>query len=112
MLDVQSPIPLTEGETLAFGVTTKHAAHFVIGLGISSPVAGLVALVSSQLGISPWSGVLCSVMLGVAFATIPWKGRTLSDIGWLSLRYLLRPKVLLYDRLERTWVHRTKEGSR
>lgn len=111
MLDVQSPVPLTEGETIAFGLTTKHVLHFLIGIVISSPLAGLVALLSSLLRISPWAGVLCSVLLGTAFVVVPWKGRTLSEIGWLSVRYALRPKTRLYDRFERVVEHRAKGGS-
>ena len=111
MIDIQSPVPLTEGETIAWGLTTKHALHFVIGIGVSSPIAGLIALLSSFVGVSPWAGLLCSVMLGLAFAVVPWKGRTLSDICWLSVRYAMRPKTLLYDRQYRVRAHRAREAA-
>ncbi|MCY0875145.1 MAG: hypothetical protein OWT28_02560 [Firmicutes bacterium] len=112
MLDVQSPIPLTEGESLVFGVTTKHAVHFVIGLLVSSPVAGIVAVCSPLFHLSPWSGILVSFLLGGAFAVVPFKGRTLSEIGWLSVRYAMRPKTLLYDRYDRIAAHRWEESAR
>lgn len=109
MLNVQSPVPLTEGESLVFGVTTKHVMHFAIGLAVSSPLVGIIALVSPFVHVSPWSGVFMSLMLGGAFSVVPFRGRTLSEIGWLSVRYTLRPKCYLYDRTDRIATHRRKE---
>lgn len=112
MLAVQSPVPLTEGESLVFGVTTKHAVHFGLGLLVSSPVAFMLAMGSRLFHLSPWSGIVVSFLLGSAFAVVPFKGRTLSEIGWLSLRYAMRPKLLLYDRADRIAAHRLIASTR
>ncbi|WP_040288114.1 hypothetical protein [Alicyclobacillus hesperidum] len=112
MLEVHSPIPMTEGETLVFGIRTKHIAHFSIGVCLMAPMAGvlwfLLPLLHQPrfLALMVWAGV------GVVFAMVPVSNRPLAEWLWLSFRYWRRPKIVLYDREHRVRVHRKRESER
>lgn len=112
MLEVHSPIPLTEGESLIFGLNTKHLIHFVIGLAVSSPMLLVGMLILPHFGMPKFFAVLFGVGVGVIFAAVPFKSRPIAEYLWLSIRYGLRPKVILYDRFYRIKKHReVTEGS-
>ncbi|MCI0184940.1 hypothetical protein [Sulfoacidibacillus ferrooxidans] len=108
MLDVQSPVPLTEGETIAFGVNTKQILHFVIGLGFSAPIVIPMTLLSGWLHMNPFLPIITGAILGLAFAAIRWRDWSLAELILLSIRFMLRPKLLMYDREYRVRIHAQK----
>ena len=112
MLDVHSPVPITEGESLAFGVSTKHLFHFLVGLAVSSPVGLLRYLVLPLLGEPPTMAFVVVGGIGWAFAAVTLHHRPLAGVLWLGARYALRPRVVLYDRDHRVRYWRQKEGMR
>ncbi|MHB1681219.1 MAG: hypothetical protein ACYCYO_00125 [Bacilli bacterium] len=98
MLDVLSPVPLQEGESLVFGISTKHVGHALIGVGFALPVALPAWFLLPLFGLSSVLAVGLALVLGIAFAIIPLRQRTLAEVAWLALRYAWRPRVVLYDR--------------
>lgn len=106
MLEVYSPIPLQEGESLAFGINTKHVLHFAFGLGASSPFVAVAAFVLPMLHEPRWGALFLSVGTGLIFTTMKLHGRSIADVLWLSIRFSWRPKVILYDRQFRIRTHR------
>lgn len=112
MLEVHSPIPMTEGETLVFGIRTKHIAHFSIGVCLTAPMAALAWFILPLLHeprllvLFLWGGA------GVVFAVVPVTNRPLAEWLWLSFRYARRPKLILYDREFRVRVHRKRAAER
>lgn len=106
MLEVYSPIPLQEGESLAFGINTKHVLHFAFGLGTSSPFVAVAALILPMLHEPRWGALLLAVGTGLLFTTMKLQGRSIADVLWLSIRFFWRSKVILYDREYRIRMHR------
>jgi len=106
MLEVYSPIPLQEGESLAFGINTKHVLHFVFGLGVSIPFVAVAALILPMLHEPRFGALFLAVGTGLLFTTMKLQGRSIADVLWLSIRYFWRPKVILYDRQFRVRTHR------
>ncbi|WDL99690.1 hypothetical protein [Alicyclobacillus sp. ALC3] len=106
MLEVFSPIPMTEGESLAWGISTKHVLHGVIGVGISTPFMAIALPVFPHFGLPRLGVFVIGAVFAVVFAMVPVKGRPLADWLWLSYRFSRRPKVILYDRTYRVRVHR------
>lgn len=94
MLEVESPIPMTEGEMLGFGITTKHLAQGAVGAGIMLPFALVTWISGVPIGVS----MAFVLVAGLVFAIAQVKQRSLGEIVLLHVRYQLRPKVLLYDR--------------
>jgi len=112
MLDIDSPVPLQEGESIALGLNTTRVAHFLIGLAAASPIAGVLAVVLAITGGQTiWAGAFAAAV-GLAFAAIPIGRRTLSDVFLLWLRAAFRPSLWLYDRDYRTVAHRAEEKVR
>ena len=110
MLETYSPIPMLEGEPLVGGISSKHVLHFVIGAGVSAPITGLAFWVFPMFGVSRFAAALIAVGVGVLFAVLPVQKRPLAEVLWLSVRLMIRPKVVLYDRQYRIRVHRQEKG--
>lgn len=106
MLEVHSPIPLTEGENLIWGISTKHVTHFFIGLAASSPIIALTAAVLPLLHSPRWVSMFVGIGTGLMFAAVPYRDRPLAEFLWLRIRFSFRPKILLFDRTYRIRVHR------
>ena len=98
MLEVQSPLPMTEGEQIAFGISTKHLIQFSIGALFAAPVVvvGLLTLPFTGIGIAPV--VMLGIAIAASFAFVQIKERTLGELILLKLRFRFRPKLVLYDR--------------
>ena len=94
MLEIESPLPMTEGEIIAFGVSTKHLMQGGVGVAFSLPVS----LAGFLFGIPTITIVVFTVAAGALFAFLKWKDRSLGELVLLHLRYRLRPKVIMYDR--------------
>lgn len=109
MLEVHSPIPLTEGENLIWGISTKHVTHFFIGLAVSSPIIALSAALLPFVHTPRWVSMFFGIGIGLMFAAVPYRERPLAEFLWLRMRFSLRPKILLFDRAYRIRVHRTVE---
>ncbi len=102
MLEVQSPLPMTEGEIIAFGVSTKHLIQFTYGVLFSLPISLLGALTSPFTHLSIVFFVLFSGAIGAAFAVLQFRQQwTLGEVVLLRVRYHFRPKVRLYSRTHR-----------
>ena len=112
MLEVFSPIPMTEGESLIAGINTKHVLHFLLGVGISTPLMGIALLVFPMLGFPKLASLVIGGAFGLFFAMVPVKNRPLAEYLWLSFRHALRPKVILYDRAWRIRQHRKDASAR
>ena len=112
MLETYSPIPMLEGEQLIGGISSKHVLHFVIGAGVSAPFTGVAFWVFPMFGISRYDAAFLAVGMGALFAVLPVQKRPLAEVLWLSVRLMMRPKVVLYDRQYRIRIHRqqAKEG--
>lgn len=110
MLEVHSSTPLQSGETLAWGITTRHVAHFAFGLVLASPLVLAGVLVLALLGQPPWMAAVVGAGVGAAFAVVPIRGRTLAEVAGLSLRQRFRPRVVLYDRGDRVRRRRKAGG--
>jgi hypothetical protein len=106
MLEVHSPVPLQEGESIAFGIRTKHVLHFIFGLVISSPFVGILAIVMAVARVPPYEALFLFIPIGVVFSIVRYKDRPLAEFLWLSVRFAMRPKVILYDRTHRIQLHR------
>ncbi len=111
MLEVYSSIPLETGETLAWGITTRHVGHFAFGLALTSPLVAAGVFVLPLLGQPPWMAVVIGAAAGAAFAIVPIRGRTLAEVAALSLRQRFRPRVVLYERDYRVRRRREKGGA-
>ena len=98
MLEVYSSTPLQSGETLVWGITTRHVGHFAFGLVLTSPLVLAGVLVLPLLGQPAWMAAIVGAGVGAAFAIVPIRGRTLAEVAGLSLRQRFRPRVVLYDR--------------
>jgi len=112
MLEIQSPVPLTEGETLIWGIRSKHVGHFFIGLLVSSPMIGVTAIILPLFHAAWWVSFMIGGSIGVLFATVPYNNRPIAEIFWLSVRYGMRPKVVIYDREYRVREHRRNTEER
>lgn len=112
MLEVHSPLPLTEGETLVWGIRSKHVGHFFIGLMVSSPVMGISSLILPLLHAAWWVCFVIGGGVGLLFAAVPYNNRSIAEIFWLSVRYVIRPKAVLFDREYRVRVHRRNSEER
>lgn len=113
MLEVHSPVPMTEGESLSIGqvsVTTKQLTHFFAGVLALAPVAGLVYVVAPALDMPRFLAALLAAGAGFVFAAVPYRDRSLAEVLWLTVRYARRPQVVLYDRAQRTARRRKGEG--
>lgn len=105
MLEVHSPVPLTEGESLIWGISTKHVTHFFIGLAVSSPLITLAAVMLPLFHSPRWVSVFFGIGFGLMFATVPYQNRPLAEVLWLRIRFSMRPKIVLFDRGYRIRVH-------
>lgn len=94
MLEVESPIPLTEGESIGFGITTKHLLQGSVGVGLAAPFA----LLGWMVGIPSYMVIGFVLVAGLAFAVLQLNERSLGENVLLHVRYHFRPKVILYDR--------------
>lgn len=113
MLEVHSPIPMTEGESIALGqfsITTRQLFHFFIGFAVSSPVLAVVYVLGPLLKVPAWSAFLIGAAAGFLFAAVPVRERPLAEVLWLSIRYARRPKVVLYDRHYRVKAREEEKG--
>ena len=110
MLEVQSPLPMREGESVALGFSTKHLLHFVIGVACSAPFAIPGYFLFPLLGMSKLASLFVAVGVGALFALVPAGQRPVAEWLWLSVRLTLRPKLIVYDRAFRIRVHRRGEG--
>lgn len=106
MLEVHSPVPLTEGESLIWGISTKHVMHFFVGIAASSPLSGLAAVVLPLFHGPRFASIFLSIGIGLLFAAVPYGGRPIAEAIWLGMRFSRRPKVVLYDRQYRIRTHR------
>ena len=106
MLEVHSPVPLTEGETLVWGISTKHVLHFFVGLAVSSPITVIGFLIFPLFGAPSWAAAIIGIGVGFMFAALPYKDRPIAEELWLTLRFQRRPKVVLFDRQYKVRVHR------
>jgi hypothetical protein len=106
MLEVHSPIPLQEGESIAFGINTKHVIHFLFGLVVSSPFMVIGLIVLPLLHASPWAVLVFGGIVGFLFAILRYQNRPLAEFLLLTMRFSRRPKLVLYDRQYRIRVHR------
>ena len=109
MLEVHSPIPLTEGENLMWGISTKHVTHFFIGLAVSSPIIALSAALLPLVHTPRWVSMFFGIGIGLMFAAVPYRERPLAEFLWLRMRFSFRPKSLLFDRAYRIRIHRIVE---
>ncbi|WP_029421809.1 hypothetical protein [Alicyclobacillus macrosporangiidus] len=112
MLEVHSPIPLTEGENIVFGIRTKHVFHFLIGVGVSTPIMVLLLFVLPLVHEPKFVALFIGAGVGLLFALMPVSDRPLAEWLWLTIRYARRPKVVLYDREYRIRVHRRRAEER
>ncbi|KPV45624.1 hypothetical protein [Alicyclobacillus ferrooxydans] len=112
MLEVHSPVPLTEGESLIWGISTKHVTHFFIGLAVSSPLIGLAAVLLPVLHSPRWVSMFFGIGIGLMFAAVPYRNRPLAEFMWLRVRFSMRPKIVLFDRGYRILVHRNMGAQR
>ncbi|MFX4303688.1 hypothetical protein ACOJUR_15710 [Alicyclobacillus tolerans] len=110
MLEVVSPVPMTEGETLVAGLRTRHLLHFFTGVLFSTPVMALAYGIAPLLGVSRFLSLGIGAGIGLWFATTTKNGRSVAEILWLSIRFYVRPKLFLYDRTYRIRVHREEVG--
>ena len=94
MLEIESPLPMTEGEIIAFGVSTKHLMQAGVGVAFSLPVT----LIGYLFGMPTITIVAITVAAGGMFALLKWKERSLGELVLLHVRYRLRPKMIMYDR--------------
>jgi hypothetical protein len=106
MLEVHSPVPLTEGETLIWGISTKHVLHFFIGLAVSSPITIVGFLILPLFGAPSWVSAIIGIGIGFMFAALPYQDRPIAEELWLTVRFQARPKIVLFDRAYRVRVHR------
>lgn len=109
MLEVQSPLPMREGESVALGFSTKHLLHFVIGVACSAPVAIPGYFLFPWFGMPKLASLLVAVGVGALFALVPAGQRPVAEWLWLTVRLALRPQHILYDRAYRIRVHRREE---
>ena len=109
MLETYSPIPMLEGEQIIGGISSKHVLHFVIGAAVSAPFTGTAIWVFPLFGLPKFAAAFIAVGLGVLFAVLPVQKRPLAEVLWLSVRLMMRPKVVLYDRQYRIRTHRQEE---
>jgi hypothetical protein len=112
MLEVISPVPMTEGETLVAGLRTRQLLHFFAGVLVSTPAMALVAGLGPLVGVSRFVALFVGAAIGVWFATTTKSGRSVAESSWLAVRFWFRPKVLLYDRSYRVRVHREEAAKR
>jgi hypothetical protein len=105
-LEVYSPIPMTAGESIVFGLSTKHIVNFMIGLAVSSPIVFITVLVSPYMHVTKLWSLLIGGLFGLMFAGVQVKNRALAEYLWLSIKYSRRPKVILFDRDYRIRTHR------
>jgi len=98
MLDVQSPVPMTEGETIVAGIRTSHLIHFAIGFAVSTPVTAFAIIVLPYFGLPAWLALVAAAAIGLGFVVTPVRGMPAAQVLWLSVRYQQRPKLWLYDR--------------
>ena len=94
MLEIESPLPMTEGENIAFGVSTKHLMQGGVGVVFSLPVS----FTGYLFGVPTITIVVITVAAGAIFAFLKWKERSLGELVLLHMRYRMRPKLIMYDR--------------
>lgn len=109
MLEVYSPIPMHEGETIAYGISTKHLLHALLGVAFSLPVTVIAFIVFPLVGLPRFAALLIAAGFGFLFAMVPVKSRPLAQYLWITFQLALRPKVMLFDREYRIRVHRRQE---